>query len=501
MCPSYRVTRDEQHLTRGRANTLRLALGGRIDGVAGHGHADAAIAAARLSAIASKGPGHPGAVGAEASISPATQAFLAAGARATPPSGLGAQALASAEVHAALDLCVSCKGCKRDCPTGVDMAKVKLEVAAQRARVIGVSRRARLIAGLPALARRVSQVPGLAALLNLRNHVPALARLGERLTGISARRSLPTWRRDTFWRISAGSAASTASTASTATGGSARSTGTTGISIVTSRNTLGLVSRDQALAADKPVVLLVDTFNGAFESENALAAVRVLQAGGYAVHVASREGAARPTGAPLCCGRPLLAAGLVDEARGQASALLAALAPLARRGIAIVGLEPSCLFTLRDEYLAMGLGEAAQGVAQQALMFEEFLAREARAGRFAPQLAPATRPMLVHGHCHQKAFAAMTPVLEVLRLIPGAAPQLIETSCCGMAGSFGYEVEHHEVSMQMAELALLPAVRGAPANAIVVADGTSCRHQIADGTGRQAVHVALVLARHLADPS
>jgi Fe-S oxidoreductase len=454
MCPSWRVTRDEQHLTRGRANTLRLALGGRIEGLPGHGLNDAA----RHETSA-------------AGISASTQAFLAHGgasATTTTRTSTGAQALASPAVHAALDLCVSCKGCKRDCPTGVDMAKMKLEVVAQRTRVHGASRRERLIAGLPALAHRVSQVPGLPALLNLRNRVPALARLGEKLTGISARRSLPAWRRDTFWRSS---------------------------------SDLGLLSRDEVLAAAKPVVLLVDTFNGQFESENALAAVRVLQAGGYAVHVASRDGAARPQGEPLCCGRPLMAAGLADEARAKAGEMLQALVPLARRGIAIVGLEPSCLFTLRDEYLAMGLGETAQVVAQQALMFEEFLAREARTGRFAPSFKPASQPLLVHGHCHQKAFAATAPLLEVLRLIPGAAPQLIETSCCGMAGSFGYEAEHHEVSMQMAELALLPAVRAAPADAIVVADGTSCRHQIADGAGRQALHVAQVLLQHLPSPA
>jgi Fe-S oxidoreductase len=173
-----------------------------------------------------------------------------------------------------------------------------------------------------------------------------------------------------------------------------------------------------------------------------------------------------------------------------------ALRPFAERGIAVVGLEPSCLLTLRDEVLSLGLGEAARTVASQALLLEEFLAREARAGRFAPALKPAAQAMLVHGHCHQKAFGAVAPVLEVLRLIPGAEPSLIESSCCGMAGSFGYEAKHHAVSLQMAEAALLPAVRNAP-DALVVADGTSCRHQIADGAGREALHVARVLEAHL----
>jgi Fe-S oxidoreductase len=188
---------------------------------------------------------------------------------------------------------------------------------------------------------------------------------------------------------------------------------------------------------------------------------------------------------------------MADEAKARARQLVAALLPLARRGIPIVGLEPSCLLTLRDEVLAMGLGADAQTVAGQALMLEEFLAREARAKRFRPTLRPARRQILVHGHCHQKAFGTAPAVLEVLRLIPDAQPALIESSCCGMAGSFGYEAAHHAVSMQMAELSLLPAVRAAP-DALIVADGTSCRHQIADGAGREARPLARVLADHLA---
>ena len=145
----------------------------------------------------------------------------------------------------------------------------------------------------------------------------------------------------------------------------------------------------------------------------------------------------------------------------------------------------------------MGLGAAAATVGAQALMFEEFVVREARAGRFAPALQPAGRPILVHGHCHQKAFGTAPQVLEALRLIPGAEPALIDSSCCGMAGTFGYEAEHYEVSMAMAELSLLPALRQAT-EALLVADGTSCRHQIADGTGREALHLARVLFDRLA---
>jgi Fe-S oxidoreductase len=312
-----------------------------------------------------------------------------------------------------------------------------------------------VLAHLPRYARWASRVP---ELLNLRNRVPALARLSERWLGLATARSLPRWRRDTMQR---------------------------------SAPSFGLASAAQVLGAGKAVVLWVDTFNGAFETENARDAVRVLQAAGYAVHVPGLAGE------PLCCGRTYLATGMADAAKSQAAALVAALRPFAERGIAVVGLEPSCLLTLRDEALVMGLGEAATIVAAQAQTFEEFLAREARAGRFAPSFSPATRPMLVHGHCHQKAFGVMPPVLEVLRLIPGAKPESIESSCCGMAGSFGYEAEHHAVSMQMAELSLLPAVRAA-GDAWIVADGASCRHQIADGAGVQALHVARVLAAHLA---
>jgi Fe-S oxidoreductase len=241
-------------------------------------------------------------------------------------------------------------------------------------------------------------------------------------------------------------------------------------------------------AGQKAAVLFVDTFNGTFERENALAAARVLRAAGYLVHALEKRGT------PYCCGRTYLSAGMIERARAKAAELLGALHEFAARDVPIVGLEPSCLLTLRDEFQVMHLGASAQLVAANAWLFEEFIAREARAGRFSLVLHSADAPILLHGHCHQKAFGAVTPILEVLRLIPDAKPQLIESSCCGMAGSFGYEAEHREISMNMAELKLLPAVRAAP-DAIVIADGTSCRHQIHDGTRRQALHTARLLER------
>jgi FAD/FMN-containing dehydrogenase/Fe-S oxidoreductase len=414
MCPSYRVTRDEQHLTRGRANTLRLALSGQLDGVAGE------------------------------------------------------DALTSDAVRDAMDLCVGCKGCKRDCPTGVDMARMKLEFLAHDKARHGHTLLDKLVGHLPDYARWAGRLPWL---FNARNHLPGADWLGEKVLGLSARRRLPPWRGDSFWRGQAGPQ---------------------GAGLFASHaDTLA------AAAAGRPAaVLFVDTFNGSFEPDIAWAAARVLKAAGCTLHVLPSDSGV--AGGHPCCGRTFLATGMVEQARERAHALLDALLPFAAAGIAIVGLEPSCLLTLRDEALVLGLGDKARTVAQQALLFEEFIAREHQQGRLqALALKPAGKPILLHGHCHQKAFGAVAPILEVLNLIPDAQPQLIETSCCGMAGSFGFEASHHDVSLQMAELSLLPAIRRQP-GAIVVADGTSCRHQIRDGAQREAVHVAALLDSLLA---
>ncbi len=251
------------------------------------------------------------------------------------------------------------------------------------------------------------------------------------------------------------------------------------------------VTADVAVATAKRgrkvAVLFVDAFNAGFETETALAAAQVLHAAGYQLHTVAKAGGHH------CCGRTYLSARMVAEAKAMLGALLDALLPLAEAGIAVVGLEPSCLLTLRDEALVLGLGAKAVTVGAQALLFEKFIAREAQAGRFSVNFKSLGKPLLVHGHCHQKAFGAVRPILDVLKLIPGAQPQLIESSCCGMAGSFGYEAAHYQVSMQMAEAALLPAVRLAP-DAVIAADGTSCRHQIEDGAQRMAVHAAVLLA-------
>jgi Fe-S oxidoreductase len=303
----------------------------------------------------------------------------------------------------------------------------------------------------------ISKVPGLPLLLNLRNHIPLIAKAQEWLTSISAKRSLPVWRSKHFWN----------------------------------QDDLPFVTPQELAKSNKPVVLFADTFNAYFENDNLQAALSLLQKSGYVIHVAQPDQHDQQQN-PFCCGRTYLAAGMVPEAKKRITALVNHLAPYAQAGITIVGLEPSCLFTLRDEALQMGLGPKAELVSQQAQLLEEFLAKEHKANRFSPKFKESGKPILLHGHCHQKAFAAVSPALELLRLIPNANPQLIESSCCGMAGSFGYEVEHIEASKQMAELSLLPTIRKHP-DAWVVADGTSCRHQITDGASRKAIHIVRVL--------
>jgi Fe-S oxidoreductase len=290
----------------------------------------------------------------------------------------------------------------------------------------------------------------------------------EMVTGFSAQRKLPQWRGDVFSKC-------------------------------------GLVGQE----GGPEVVLFADTFNRYFEPENVDAALNVLTGAGYRVHLpAAADGSSRP----LCCGRTLLTAGLVDRARAEASRTIAALLPLVRRGIPVVGLEPSCIFTFRDELISLarkpgadakganvGIDrESARQLAGNSFMFEEFLAREIDAGRFKPALAPVANNALLHGHCHQKAFDAVTPIAKVLAKIPGLKTDLIDSSCCGMAGAFGYQQETYDVSLAMAERSLLPAIRSAPDDTLIIADGTSCRHQIHDGTGRRVLHVAAVLARSMA---
>jgi Fe-S oxidoreductase len=411
MCPSFRVTGNERDVTRGRANALRLAISGQ----------------------------------------------------------LGPDAFASQEMLETMKLCVSCKGCRRECPTGVDMAKMKIEVLAAANKQHRLSLRDRLIAYLPRYAPYAARC---APLINAGNAIPGAARFIERLTGFSSKRPLPRWHPRPF-RLRHDTDAS--------------------------RNERGARA---AVGGDRDVALFADTFNTYFEPENLDAGVEVLRRLGYGVRLLAADGPVGDGGGraslprstrPLCCGRTFLSAGLVEDARAEARRVLAAAKPLIDRGTAIVGLEPSCLLTLRDEFVSLLPGADAERLASHALLLEEFLAREVGAGRVAGPIAAREGRLLLHGHCHQKAFGVMGAVQQTLALVHGLKVETVASSCCGMAGAFGYAAETHDVSLAMGELSLLPALRQAPPQALIAADGFSCRHQIRDGTGRTALHVARVL--------
>jgi FAD/FMN-containing dehydrogenase/Fe-S oxidoreductase len=398
MCPSYRVTRDERDVTRGRANSLRLAITGQ----------------------------------------------------------LGSAALIADEMAETMKLCVSCKACRRECPTGVDMARMKIEVQAARAAKFELSLHDKLVGFLPHYAPHASRWHHV---FNLRDRSPFLRKASQTIARFASRRSLPKWRKDTYrdrsdWRYPAAE-----------------------------ENT-----------AAREIVLFADTFNRYFERENLDDALSVLVAGGYRVYAPQPPD---PNDRPLCCGRTFLSVGLVEEARREMQRTMDALAPYVTRGIPIVGLEPSCLLTFRDELPALFKGAVADSLAANAFLFEEFLAREHQAGNLNLSLGSLSKKALLHGHCHQKAFNAMGAVETTLRLIPKLSVELIDSSCCGMAGSFGYDEETIDVSLKMGELSLLPAVRRADADAIIVADGTSCRHQIHDGSQREAMHAARVVKMSL----
>lgn len=378
MCPSFRATRDERDATRGRANTLRFAISGQM------------------------------------------------------PGGLTSDAMMDT-----MKYCVSCKGCRRECPTGVDMARMKIEVLAARRKEKGMTIADKLVGYLPRYAPKAAKV---AWLMNLRNKIGPVRKLTESITGVSHRRDIPVWSSHPF-------------------------------------------RDDEAQDVNPGVLLFADVFNRYFEPENLRAAVRVLRAAGLRVAVA-RDG----SGTALDCGRTLLAVGCADDARTEAQRVIDATKDAVAKGVAIVGLEPSSILTFRDEFLALCPGPDADALAQATHTFEEFLTT-----RPDLPLKPLGKPIYVHGHCHQKAHDAVTPMLDLLNRIPDADVNMIESSCCGMAGAFGYAPDTIDISLKMANLDLFPALEAAPDEAIVVADGTSCRHQIADGTPRRALHIARLL--------
>ena len=414
MCPSYRVTREEVDTTRGRANVLRLALTGQ----------------------------------------------------------LGPKGLEGDEVAEALELCVGCKACKRECPAGVDMAGMKAEVLHLRHQRRGIPLRDRLFASLPRLAPVGTR---LAPLLNLRNRSRTLAWLGERALGIAAASELPKWHRRPFREAELG------------------------VTESSDNLSIYLDSSPPDAGAGSAVLLFVDTFSRYFDPDVARAALSVLRRLGYepvsatpSIPARSPEHQRHPRShrRPLCCGRTYISAGMLEHARAELERTVRALAPLARRGVPIVGLEPSCLLTLRDEALHLLANDDARAVAEHAFLVDEFLA--GRAGNPITQsVQDAT--IHIHGHCHQKAAGTGSATGKALVALTGTPGALVESSCCGMAGSFGYTAKHLSTSRAMGELGLFPALRAAAPEDTVIANGFSCRAQIRAGTSRRARHLVEVL--------
>jgi FAD/FMN-containing dehydrogenase/Fe-S oxidoreductase len=388
MCPSYMVTRDEEHSTRGRANALRAVLSGRM--------APAEFTGRRL--------------------------------------------------YEVMDLCLECKGCKAECPANVDMAKMKYEFLHHYYQANGLPLRNRLfgrIADLNALGARVP------ALANRLTNLPLSRWLLEQVAGIDRRRPLPALAAQTFEQWFR------------------RRTG-------------------PAAAPRGEVVLFHDTFVNYNTPGIGEAAVQLLEAGGYRVVLIDRK----------CCGRPMISKGMLAEAREHARYNVERLHPYAARGVAIVGLEPSCLLTLRDEWVDLLRTDEARTVARQSVLLEQFLLRERERGLELPFVRHG-RQALLHGHCHQKALVGTAPTVAALTWA-GYAVSEIDSGCCGMAGSFGFEREHYDVSIALGNRRLAPAVKAAPADTEVIAPGISCRQQIEHLAGRRAKHPVEALWQALA---
>jgi FAD/FMN-containing dehydrogenase/Fe-S oxidoreductase len=390
MCPSFIATRDEAHSTRGRANALRAAMTGQLG-----------------------------------------------------PDGMDDPAL-----YEVLDLCLECKACKRECPSLVDMAKLKYEFLAQHHQKHGVPLRSRLFARIHVLSKLGAVAPPLTN-WGYRNRL--VRKTLDRALGIDARRTLPAIAPQTFHRWWRG-------------------------------------HERPASAPRGPVILWDDTYLTYNEPEIGQAAVAVLEAAGFAVQIIAKR---------RCCGRPMISKGLLAEARANAAHNVNLLVGYAEQGVPIVGLEPSCIATFRDEYPDLLRSDAARTVARHSYFIEEFLARLIDEGAWDVRFREEAATVLVHGHCYQKALIGTDPLLKVLAQLPGSTISEIPSGCCGMAGSFGYEREHYEVSMAAGEDRLFPAVRAASPDTVLLASGISCRHQIEEGTARHALHPIIYLASRL----
>jgi Fe-S oxidoreductase len=391
MCPSFRATRDEKDSTRGRANTLRLAISGQ----------------------------------------------------------LGKEALISKEMTETMQLCVSCKACKRECPTGVDMAKMKIEYSHLKFQKHGLDINSKLVSYLPKYAPLASKF---SMFLNLRDTIPGLAKISEILFGFTAKRKLPKWRKDYFKNSE-------------------------------------LPNSIEENSTKTPVILFVDTFNRYYEPENVRSTINVLRSAGYFPFIPE----SKKSNKPLCCGRTYLSNGLIDQAKLEAENILTTFYPYLKNGVSVVGLEPSCILSFRDELPSLIKNETADLLKDNSFTFEELLVKNIKKLKFKR----FNEKILVHGHCHQKAFDVVKPIEQILNYIPGLKFETIETSCCGMAGAFGYDKNTYDISMKMANDKLFPAIKKNKADINIIADGTSCRCQIKDGLNMQAIHLAKFLDNNI----
>jgi Fe-S oxidoreductase len=409
-CPSYSVTRQDQHSTRGRANTIRF-------------------------------------VAQKAAAEGASKVFLS-----------------SAALNEAMALCVACKACQQECPSAINMSAVKSGVvAAQRDEQIRL--------GVYGLRKRVREW----LLCQLPWYVPTLKKFHYVFNTPVVQYGL----------------AKAFNYASVKQGRTLPKLSPPLLKQIQHINGLDASPIDQ-----KTVILWVDTFNHAFESENVQAAHTVLLAAGYRVYTTDLK--RLNAGAPLCCGRTAMAAGNFKVAKESAANMIAAILPLIEQGATLVGLEPACLLMAHDEWLSMGFGEVAKRIKQHALLFEEFLVREVTAKRLSLvqlnlQALPYTQA-LVHEHCHQKAFQKTDALTQVLRWIPALKVKVIQSACCGMVDTFGYDASTFAVSRAMADLQLLPAIEQVTDTVLLVANGAGCRHQIKDATPHRALHIARVLS-------
>jgi FAD/FMN-containing dehydrogenase/Fe-S oxidoreductase len=418
MCPSYMATRNEQDTTRARANLLRQVLT------------------------------HPRDV---------------------------ANPWDSEEIKGVMDLCLSCKGCKSECPSNVDVAKLKAEWQQHYHDTHGVPLRSRLIANFTSSMRLAALAP---RFYNWLVTAPDTARWIKQFSGFAAGRSLPQLHATTLaaWFAKHANQSGVGGLPCRAGAGRRAGKGTP-------------TSGDPALNPfpNGRVYLFCDEFTNYNDTDVGIKTVELLNRLGYEVviprHVES--------------GRAQLSKGLVRDAQKLAIRNVELLQEVVFEGTPLIGLEPSAILGFRDEYpdlMPAHLQEAARTLAKHALLFDEFFAREIAAGRIRRESFRAEQKLIrLHGHCHQKALSSLNPTVVALELPAGHEVRLIASGCCGMAGSFGYEAEHFAVSQQIGELVLFPAVRAAAPETVICAPGTSCRHQIKDGTGRVALHPAEIL--------